>query len=102
MCTGFITLSEHSEGKPQVLLETMAAGMPVISSKIPAHEEVICPGEHGYLVSSAIEFQQAIEQVSDPDNHRRLSESCRGTSEHEYGKWNDALERYRELYGMLT
>jgi len=102
MCTGFITLSEHSEGKPQVLLETMAAGMPVIASKIPAHEEVISPAEHGYLVSSAIEFQQAINQVADPDNHRRLSDNCRSTSGHEYGKWNDALERYRVLYGMLT
>ena len=101
MCTGFITLSEHSEGKPQVLLETMAAGMPVIASKIPAHEETVSAGEHGYLVGSAIEFQQAIAQVSDPAIHRTLSENCRSTSLRKYGVWGDALDRYLELYGML-
>ena len=101
MCTGFITLSEHSEGKPQVLLETLAAGMPVIASKLSAHEEVITQDEHGYLVSSAIEFQQAIDRVSDPANHSRLSGHCRSTSLAEYGTWNDCLGRYLALYGML-
>jgi len=101
-CSGFITLSEHSEGKPQVLLETMAAGMPIIASRIPAHEEVVSQGEHGYLVNSAIEFVQAIDQLSDPPTHRRLADNCRITSKREYGVWADALDRYLELYGMLT
>ena len=102
MCSGFITLSEHSEGKPQVLLETMAAGMPIIASKIPAHEEVVSPGEHGYLVSSTLEFQRALAQLSDSAVHRRLSENCRQASYQEYGIWSDCLDRYLELYGMLT
>lgn len=101
MCTGFITLSEHSEGKPQVLLETMAAGMPVIASKIPAHEETVCQGEQGYLVGSAQEFKQAMSQVCIPDNYERLSGNCRETSLSEYGTWRDCLNRYLELYGML-
>ena len=101
LCTGFITLSEHSEGKPQVLLETLAAGMPVIASDLSAHQEVITQGEHGYLVNSAIEFQQAIDQVSDPANHRRLSGHCRSTSGAEYGTWDDCLGRYLALYGTL-
>jgi glycosyltransferase involved in cell wall biosynthesis len=101
MCTGFITLSEHSEGKPQVLLETMAAGMPVIASKIAAHEETVSDGEHGYLVGSAQEFQQAISQICIPENYDRLSGNCRETSLSEYGTWRDCLDRYMELYGML-
>jgi hypothetical protein len=101
MCTGFITLSEHSEGKPQVLLETLAAGMPVIASNLNAHQEVVTQGEHGYLVNSAIEFQQAIDQVSDPAIHRRLSDNCRKASLAEYGTWKHCLGRYLELYGML-
>ena len=102
MCTGFITLSEHSEGKPQVLLETMAAGMPIIASKIPAHQETISQGEHGYLVGSAIEFRAAIEQLSSASVHMKLSDNCRATSKRDYGLWDDALDRYLELYGMLT
>jgi hypothetical protein len=101
LCTGFITLSEHSEGKPQVLLETMAAGMPVIASKIPAHNEVISQGQHGYLVGSAVEFQQAIALLSDPAVHEGLSENCRRTSLEKYGTWDDCLGRYLKLYEML-
>ncbi len=102
MCTGFITLSEHSEGKPQVLLETMAAGMPVVASKLPAHEELVTHGEHGYLVSTALEFQEAVARVSDPTTHLQLSGNCRATIECEYGSWQDCLARYQNLYGMLA
>ena len=100
-CVGFITLSEHSEGKPQVLLETLAAGMPVIASNIPAHQEIITQGRHGFLVNSAIEFREAVAQVSDSSKHRELSENCRNTSRRDYGTWRDCMARYKKLYGML-
>jgi len=100
-CTGFITLSEHSEGKPQVLLESMAAGMPIIASTIPAHQETITENETGYLVSSARELEQAMKQLCDPVNYARLSANCRAASLREYGTWADCLKRYLELYGML-
>jgi hypothetical protein len=98
----YITLSQHSEGRPQVLLETMAAGMPVIASNIPAHAETIVSGEHGYLVDSAIEFRCAIEQLSDPAVHRQMSGNCRKTSREQYGLWSDCRGRYLQLYGQLT
>src|SRR3546814_14151560 len=34
---GLITLSQHPEGRPQVLLEAMAASLPIVASDIPAH-----------------------------------------------------------------
>ena len=34
---GLISLSEHSEGRPQVMLEALAAGIPVIASRTQAH-----------------------------------------------------------------
>jgi len=39
--TGLITLSRHDEGRPQVLLEAMAAGLPVIVSDLPAHRDLV-------------------------------------------------------------
>jgi glycosyltransferase involved in cell wall biosynthesis len=82
-------------------LETLAAGMPVISSNIPAHQEIITQGKHGFLVNSAIEFREAVAQVSDSSKHRVLSENCRDTSRRDYGTWSDCMARYEKLYGML-
>ena len=101
-CSGFITLSEHSEGRPQVLLETLAAGMPVIASAIPAHAETITEDEQGYLVDSAESFGRALARLSEPDNHQRLAQLCRSNSAREYGTWQDCLVRYRALYGELV
>ncbi|MBT4521677.1 MAG: glycosyltransferase family 4 protein [Halieaceae bacterium] len=100
-CAGFITLSEHSEGKPQVLLETMGAGIPIIASDIPAHREVVSPGVHGYLVDSRAQFIDAMTQLSEPEQRRRFSANCRRSGLEEYGTWSDCVARYRNLYGML-
>ncbi len=98
---GFITLSQHSEGKPQVLLETMAAGLPVIASRIAAHEELITDAETGFLVDSEAAFRNALHQLSEPATHRRLAERCRQESIETYGTWADCLGRYQTLYRTL-
>ena len=84
-----------------MLLETLAAGMPVIASRIPAHEETILQGEQGFLVDSREAFVRALEQLRDPQVHRRLAQNCRAASKAQYGTWEDCLGRYRELYGKL-
>ncbi|MFT7176071.1 MAG: glycosyltransferase involved in cell wall biosynthesis [Halioglobus sp.] len=100
-CAGFITLSEHSEGRPQVLLETMAAGVPIIASGIPAHRDTIVQGEQGYLVETREEFLQALENIADESTHRQLSIYARRMSQHEYGNWGDCVKRYDQLFRSL-
>jgi glycosyltransferase involved in cell wall biosynthesis len=41
----------RNEGLPTVVLEAMAAGLPVVVSKLPVLEQVIRHGENGYFVS---------------------------------------------------
>jgi glycosyltransferase involved in cell wall biosynthesis len=43
-------LASHSEGFGQVIIEAMAAGKPVIASKIPPLTEIILDGDTGLLV----------------------------------------------------
>lgn len=39
------------EGQPVAIMETMAAGLPVVASDIPGHRDLVVPEETGYLVS---------------------------------------------------
>jgi glycosyltransferase involved in cell wall biosynthesis len=43
-------LASHSEGFGQVIIEAMAAGKPVVASKIPTLMEIVVEGETGLLV----------------------------------------------------
>ena len=44
-----LILPSKNEGMPNVVLEAMACGTPIIASDIDANRELISPGENGYL-----------------------------------------------------
>ena len=61
---GLITLSEHDEGRPQVMLEAMAASLPIIASPLSAHLDIINDGNTGTIVQSREELRLALENLS--------------------------------------
>ena len=95
---GLITLSEHDEGRPQVILEAMAAGLPVIASDQPAHRDVILNGKTGWLVSSRHEFQEGLSWLKKKDNNIRMGERARMWIREHIGTWDDCAERYMKAY----
>lgn len=98
---GLLTLSRHAEGRPQVLIEAMAAGLPVIASRIPAHEDLIRQGETGWLVSSREELAQALSQAEDAAVASRVGQAAREFIRARIGTWDDCARRYVEAYGEL-
>lgn len=96
--TGLVTLSQHDEGRPQVLLEAMAAGLPVVASQLPAHCDLIRSGETGMLVSSRQEFEIALQDLESPAANRRLGESARQWIRTAVGTWDDCAARYHAAY----
>src|SRR3546814_18964699 len=60
---GLITLSQHAEGRPQVLLEAMAASLPIVASDMPAHASIVAHGETGLLCNSPGELAAALDRL---------------------------------------
>ncbi len=99
---GLITLSEHDEGRPQILLEAMAAGLPVIVSDQSAHRDVIRHGETGWLVSSQKDFQEALSGLRNRENNIRMGTQARKWVLENIGTWDDCAERFMRAYQSVV
>lgn len=99
--TGLVTLSQHDEGRPQVMLEAMAAGLPIIASDLPAHSDFITHQKTGWLAGSINSFTEGIDWLSIPENNNQIAERAHDWVKEEVGTWGDCAERYLKIYQML-
>ena len=98
---GLITLSRHAEGRPQVMLEAMAAGLPIIASRMPAHANLVSDGGTGFLCDAVEDYHAAVVALQDESGNRRCGEAARVWAAREIGTWDDCAQRYIGLYSRL-
>jgi glycosyltransferase involved in cell wall biosynthesis len=98
---GLITLSRHAEGRPQVMLEAMAAGLPIIASRMPAHADIVQDGVTGNLCASPADYAQAIASIEGRNANRRMGAAAREWIARELGTWDDCAARYVRIYRRL-
>jgi glycogen(starch) synthase len=90
--------SRH-EGMPNAVLEAMAAGLPVIASRIAGNEELVVDGETGVLVPAEDPgaLQQALAALL-PDSKRRAAMGAAGRKRvGERYTWDQVAAAYHEL-----
>ncbi|HUX24292.1 MAG TPA: glycosyltransferase family 4 protein [Burkholderiales bacterium] len=98
---GLITLSRHAEGQPQVMLEAMAAGLPIVASRMPAHGTIVDDGHTGILCESPESYRRALEHLEDSAINQRFGEAARDWARREVGTWDDCAQRYTRIYRRL-
>lgn len=98
---GMITLSVHDEGRPQAMLEAMAAGLPIVASNLPAHASILEHSVTGMLCDSPESYASALEHIENPVIGSRLSTHARSWAERCFGSWDDAASRYADVYASL-
>lgn len=98
---GLISLSRHDEGRPQVMLEAMAAGLPIIASDLPAHRDFLTQGGTGALVGHRDAFVQALDTLEGLDLAWEVGVRARRWVKAEIGDWDDGARRYAALYERL-
>jgi glycosyltransferase involved in cell wall biosynthesis len=95
-------LSSRSEGRPNALIEALAAARVVVASDIPAVSELVVDGENGFLfpVDDAVALATQLRRLHEnPTIVARLGEAGRasvtGLS------WEETGRRYAALYRAL-
>ncbi|EAQ98577.2 Glycosyltransferase [Congregibacter litoralis KT71] len=96
-----ISLSEHAEGRPQVMLEAMAAGIPIIGSSLPAHRCTIDHRKTGFLVDTEAAYVEAVKNLDKAKIRKFMSKNASAVARDSYGSWNDCAGRFRAIYGSL-
>ncbi len=95
---GLLTLSRHDEGRPQVMIEAMAAGLPVIASDLPAHADLIRHGATGWLVSSPEELLDALSRAEQGSMRTDVGANARKWIQDHIGTWDDSAARCIAAY----
>jgi glycosyltransferase involved in cell wall biosynthesis len=98
----FILPSRH-EGMPNVVLEAMASGLPVLATRIAGSEELVLPGQTGELV--APESESALEEalrplLMDASLRQRLGAAGRQRVVEEF-TWASVARQYLNLLQSL-
>ncbi|NVO04861.1 MAG: glycosyltransferase family 4 protein [Rhodoferax sp.] len=98
---GLVTLSRHDEGRPQVMLEAMAAGLPIVASELPAHRNLLQHCATGWLCQDREGFAQGLQWLEQPENNRAVGTASRRWTKDSVGTWDDCAARYVGVYRRL-
>lgn len=98
--TGLITLSRHPEGRPQVVVEALASGLPVLASNLPAHREILEASAGGLIANSAREFESMLIRLEGAEGLERGA-TGREWVRQSVGTWSDCAASYSAIYREL-
>ncbi|WP_285703206.1 glycosyltransferase [Microtetraspora sp. NBRC 16547] len=97
-----LVLSSDHEGLPVVVMEALAAGVPVVSTRVGGLPDLVTSGRNGILSEpgSAGALAEAIIRAMDPRTHRELrAGALSGTESVDMA---DTAEWFEELYEELA
>ena len=98
-----LVLPSHYDGRPVVVLEALAMGVPVLASRVGALPELIADGENGYLCDPT-DINGFVERLTllaqSPETLARLRTGARTYAEQHLDQ-RGSLQRYRQTFAEL-
>ena len=101
--TDLLILTSRSEGLPNVIMEAMAAGKPVVSTNVGGVPELIKDGWNGFLVSSEdvdSMAEKVKDLIKDSSLRKRLGRNA-ATFVREHFSVENMVNKTEELYNRL-
>jgi len=96
-----LVLPSRSEGRPNAVIEALAAGLPVISSDLPGVRGLVVPGANGWCVpvGDVAGFAAALDEAcTDPAGRERRAAAARAAAARDGQTWESTGSRYATLF----
>lgn len=92
-----------AEGQPQVALEALACGAPVVAFDVGPMPEIVIPGETGYLASlkNTDDLARCINLLLDDDKCKRMRIACRKFAEKGFDLTVQTKKYFELFQGIL-
>lgn len=94
---GFV-LCSHWEGMPNVVLEAMAAGLPVISTNVEGVSEIITHAQTGWLVNRGDDFSSGWNTVLQDKSTASQVAAAGQQRVRKHFTWDEMARQYMDLY----
>ncbi len=103
LAADIFVLPSLAEGMPNVVLEAMGSGLPIVATSVPGSEELVSHGENGYLIATG-NPEELADVLSRVISHRslRLNMGRRGRQIAQAYSWTSVAERYLALYTKMV
>jgi len=93
-----------SEGVPRAILEAMAAGLPVVATRVGFIKGILCDGENAFVIDKP--YTEALVKLirdlaTSEDLRRRLGVAARNTIETRF-EWNHVFVQYRAAIKSMS
>lgn len=96
----FLYSSNH-DNMPNAVLEAMACGLPVLTNRVGAIDEMITSGVDGLVVDSLEQYEKELSKLLiDPDLRLKLGRAARERIERDFS-WEHIVQRYLHIYRDL-